>query len=180
MGDDDSATTAAAGMRLLRQEFTQPRARQADAGPRASAVHAPPPCDLGLLDYLEERRAEVIDATLTATAGGPTPPPAPADEGIYQWMVDATAHLDGARRRVQEAIAYHHRIAHAVRAGDHLLVRTISCPKCWCFSLQWREPIQRAVCVQRRCTDSSGLASQWNLKQLAHHHIETRPQQAAT
>jgi hypothetical protein len=180
MGDDDSATTAAAGMRLLRQEFTQPRARTADAGPRASRVHAPPPCDLGLLDYLEERRAEVIDATLTATADGPQPPPAPADEGIYQWMVDATAHLDGARRRVQEAIAYHHKIAYAIRAGDNLVIRRLSCPKCRCYSLMWRESIQRAVCIQRACRDKAGRASQWDLKQLAHHHIETRPQRVAT
>ncbi|MFJ8677178.1 hypothetical protein [Streptomyces sp. NPDC093589] len=183
MGYEDSSTTrAAAGMRILQEEFTAPRARTADGAPRARAVHAPPPCDLGLLDHLQQSRRELIDTTRVMLAGHPTPqplPPAPADEGIYQWMVESTAHLDAGRRRAQDAIVYRQGLEHALRAGDTLVIRREACPGCGCWSLMWRQQIQRAVCIQRECRDDIGRASQWELRQLAHHHIANRPQRAA-
>nr|WSX25502.1 hypothetical protein OG690_38105 [Streptomyces tubercidicus] len=178
--EQDSATrTAATGMRILRDGFTAPRARQPDAGPTATRVHAPPPCDLGLLDHLRSTREELIAATRAALAGQPLEP-APADEGIYQWNASATAHLPLEKQQACEAIVYRQSLEHAIRAGDDLIIRRQRCPGCRCFSLMWRDRIQRAVCIQRGCRDHIGRASQWELKQIAHHHVTSRPQRAAS
>lgn len=175
MGNQDSAS-AARGMRILRLELTQPRSPEHEATRRTTRVHGAPCVDLGLLDHLEASRVELVAATrrLNPDAG-----PAPVDEGIYEWSDAATAHLAAGERRTRDMVEHRQLLEHAIRGGDPLIVRRERCPACRCFSLLWRDEIQRAVCVQRECRDVDGRASQWQLKQLAHHHVAPRPQRAA-
>ncbi|MEU8682944.1 hypothetical protein [Streptomyces sp. NPDC048611] len=177
MGNQDSATpTAATSMRLLRNQLTQPRPTNPEATRRATRVHGAPVVDLGLLDHLEETRTELIAATRRAN---PNAGPAPVDEGIYAWSDAATAHLQPGERQARDVVAHRQALEHALRVGDERVIRQERCPGCRCYSLMWRGTIERAVCIQARCRDEIGRASQWELKQVAHHHVTSRPQRAA-
>lgn len=178
MGNQDSATshTAAAAMRLLRTNLTQPRAVDHEATRRTTRVHGAPTIDLGLLEHLENTRTELIGATRRAN---PDAGPAPVDERIYAWSDAATAHLAPHERLARDMVAYRQGLEHALRAGDHQAIRRERCPACRCYSLLWRERIQRAVCIQRECRDEIGRAPQWHLRQLAQYHLTSRPQRAA-
>lgn len=180
MGDQESAT-AAASMRYLREELTAMRPRAIGNRPRATRVHGQPPCDIDILDHLRSTREELIETTRILLAGEPcrNVPPPPADEGIFQWAADATAHLAEEKQRVREAIAYGKLLEQKTLTGDKLAIRQHRCPACRCYSLMWRAPIERAVCIQDECRDELGRASQWELKQLAHHYVTSRPQRAA-
>ena len=182
MGDQESA--AAAGMRHLREELTAMRPRVIGNQPRATRVHGQAPCDIDLLDHLTATRADLIETTRLLLAGEtvspPTPIPAPpVDEGIFQWAADATAHLAHEKQQVREAIAYSKVLEQKVLTGDRRVVRTHRCPACRCFSLLWKHDLERAVCIQDECRDELGRASQWELRQLAHHHVTSRPRRAA-
>ncbi|MFE7780310.1 hypothetical protein [Streptomyces nigrescens] len=181
MGDQESAT-AAAGMRYLREELTAMRPRAIGNKPRATRVHGDLPCDLDLLDHLVSTRSDLIETTRALLADNPPPTPIPrppVGEGIFQWSIDVTAHLPEEKQQVREAIAYRKVLEQKILTGDRRAIRTHRCPACRCYSLMWRAVIERAVCIQDECHDELGRASQWELKQIAHHHVTSRPQRAA-
>ncbi|MFI7096792.1 hypothetical protein [Streptomyces lydicus] len=181
MGDQEAA---AAGMRHLRSELTAMRPRAIGNRPQATRVHGQPPCDIDLLDHLISTRADLIETTRLLLAGETSPPPTPiptppVDEGIFQWAADATAHLAAEKQLVREAVAYSKHLQQKVLTGDRRAVRRERCPACQCFSLLWKNDLERAVCIQDECRDELGRAHQWELRQLAHHHVTTRPRRAA-
>ncbi|MGW7636045.1 hypothetical protein [Streptomyces decoyicus] len=182
--EQDSATRAAAGMRHLRQELTAMRPRHVGSTRRATRAHAEPPCDLDLLDHLTATRSDLIETTRILLSGETNPPPQAiphplADEGIFQWSVDATAHLSAEKQQALEAVTYTKLLEQKLLTGDRRVINRHRCPGCRCLSLLWREHLQRAVCVQDECRDQLGRATQWELKQVAHHHVMSRPQRAA-
>ncbi|MFJ6608147.1 hypothetical protein [Streptomyces lydicus] len=181
MGDLESA--AAAGMRHLREELTAMKPRAIGNRPRATRVHGDTPCDLDLVDHLASTRTDLIETTRLLLAGETAPAPdlqVPAvDEGIFQWAADATAHLGETKRRAVEAVAYSKLLEQRILTGDRRAVRRERCPACRCFSLLWKSDLERAVCIQDECRDELGRAHQWEIKQIAHHHVTTRPHRAA-
>ena len=159
-------TTAAAGLRALQNDLTQPRTRSAGTpGRSATTVHPAAPIDLGLLDHIERHAGEVRAWTReVAPAAGPAP--READE-LYAWMGEHTASLDEGIARVRDAMLHRHKLSHALAAGNEKVIRRESCPGCGCWGLVWRATTRRAVCPVRSCRDARGRPSSWTVQQLA-------------
>lgn len=169
-GDTDAAT-AAAGLRLIQEEFLT-RARRGDTGGRtATTTTSQAPIDLTTVDYLRAHVDEVIAHARTLTADAR---PAPHNANAYDWMRRQTAHLDRERRLAGETLVYRHTLEHALKTGEESVIRRHSCPGCGCWGLFWNQAASRASCVNRRCTTKTGHPSTWTLAQIAHHHITAR------
>lgn len=174
-----------------RRQHAAPTPRTHRHAATTSRLHPPShpsprrtPCDLDLLDHFKATRSDLIETTRVLLSGETSPPPQAiphplADEGIFQWSVDATAHLSAEKQQVLEAVTYTKLLEQKLLTGDRRVINRHRCPGCRCLSLLWREVIQRAVCVQDECRDQLGRATQWELKQIAHHHVMSRPQRAA-
>lgn len=181
MGIEDDST-AERRLRLLEREFTGParhgpvpKAEHTDAArstPAQPSSHgrSSPPLNLGVIDHIGRSVAEIVQHTRALTPyTGPVPAEAAA---VYAWCREQTRGLDDERRAVREAVIYRQGLEHSIAMGDPDVVCPHPCPGCGCWGLQWRRPEQVAVCLNRRCTDSDGMASTWTLAALAHAHIQ--------
>ncbi|CAM5493301.1 MULTISPECIES: hypothetical protein [Streptomyces] len=174
MGDDETGT-AKARLRLLRQEFTTPRAHR-DPGPR-TAPTSRPPADLGIIDHMAAAVREVIDHT---RAVAPTAGPAPTDAAVYDWMQEHTAHLGAEQQTARDAMVIRHSFEHALAAGDADIIRWETCPRCACWGLFWQTPTTRAACANSKCVDAKGRPSVWTLAQLAEHRAAAQTARSRT
>lgn len=169
-GDTD-ATTAAARLRLIQQDFTTPRRDPSERRAPASP-HSPALIDLGIFDYMRASVDEVITHT---RAEAPQAPPAPAEAaGVYGWMREHTEHLEPERRLDAEAIVYRQSLEHALAMGQRGVVQPHPCPACGCYGLQWQTAMRRAVCVYKPCHGENGRPRTYTLAQLAHQHVKAR------
>ncbi|MFI2620443.1 hypothetical protein [Streptomyces sp. NPDC018584] len=168
---DAAATTAAARMRLLEQEFTTPR-RHGDTGRPTRPSTATAPLDLGMHDYRQASVDEVVTHT-RALVPEATTPPAKAS-AVYDWMRQHTAHLANEQRQAADAVVYRQSLEHALAIGDESVVRRQPCPACGCWGLFWNAAARRAACVNQHCTDTRGQARTWSLARLASQHIAAR------
>lgn len=170
MGTGDEST-AARRLRLLQREFTQPERRgRAERG--SAPVHPSTPLNIRVYDYIGAKVAEVEEHT---KAEAPDAGPLPADVSrIYDWARASTPDLDPGRLTVREAMIYRQGLEHAIEMGDVKVVRPHPCPKCRCYGLLWQSARQRAVCVNRHCTDANGLAHAWDLARLAREHVAAK------
>ena len=180
MGSGDEHT-AARRLRLLQREFTEPARRgpvpkaeytdAARSSPPHSTAHgqSAPPLNLGIIDYIGAAVAEVEQHT---RASAPDAGPVPADAAhIYEWARANTPHLEPEMLAVREAMIYRQGLEHSITMGDCDIVGPHPCPECQCWGLFWDNARQRAVCVNRRCTDVHGLAHAWSLARLAREHV---------
>ncbi|NUP35753.1 MAG: hypothetical protein HOY76_01700 [Streptomyces sp.] len=125
--------------------------------------------DLGVLDHVIKSVREVTTHTRAAAPNAEPPPAAAAD--IYQWMIEATPHLDVERKMIRDAMIYRQGLEHALEMNDEDVVGLEPCPSCACWGLFWQSDHQKAMCANRRCNDRLGQPSMWTLQQLARHHV---------
>ena len=134
--------------------------------------------NLGLLDHFERT---VRDAKTAVRAAVPTAKPAPADmAAYYQWIEEETAALDRQRARGIEVLVYRQGLEHAMRLGETAVLRREQCPRCACWSLQWRAVTRQAACLVAWCRDRRGAPSTWTLQQVAEYAVDVRPVRRAT
>ncbi|MFJ1993030.1 hypothetical protein [Streptomyces asiaticus] len=179
MGDGEDRNTAAARLRLLRDEFTTPVVRR-DLSPPSRSPHGPPPApaNLDILDYMAACRDEVIEHTrTTAPAAGPAPTEPAA---VYEWMHQHTAHLAPEQRMVRDAMVLRQGLEHALAMGDEDAIRWEACPRCACWGLFWREEEKRVFCANSKCEDRRGQPSMWTLAQLAERSVAARNTRSRT
>lgn len=169
LGDD----TTARRLRLLEAEFTQHQQRGPDlTGRTATRAEAPAPIDLGVLDYMEAARAQVVKHTQAAAPdAGPYTGPLP---GLYEWARERTADLDDERQQALETLICLQGLEHAIAMGDTSAVCKHPCPACGCYGLQWAAEMRRAVCTNGYCQDDDGLVYRWELKRLAYEYVAAK------
>ncbi|MFE1767279.1 hypothetical protein ACFW81_24055 [Streptomyces angustmyceticus] len=172
-GDSSYSTTAAKRLRALRAEHLTPAVRPSSSTRRATRVHAPAIIDLDVLDHIEAAAHEIVAETYTAV---PTAGPAPSNpEAVYAWADQVTAHLPAERRQVRDALMLRQSLEHSLQAGEPApvtaLVRGESCPTCRCWGLMWSRADWVVLCANRRCHDTVGLPTRWNLQQICERHV---------
>ncbi|MFB7313029.1 hypothetical protein [Streptomyces sp. NPDC056192] len=169
LGHDD---TTAQRLRLLQAEFVEhPRTGPGD-GRSSRPTHASAPVNLGVVDRI---RAAVYEVEHHTRSVAPAAGPAPAEaDRVYDWAREHTAHLAPQVQQASEAINFRQGLEHAIAMGDTTVVRKHPCPGCGCWGLYWRQAAQRAVCVNRFCTDDNGMARTWTLAYLTHRHIASK------
>lgn len=135
------------------------------------------PANLGMLDYLDKTKTEIIEQAdrdeRAARAADPhvhipTRPAQTAD--MYAWMQSIPA-IGQASEDAREEFIHRQALEHAIREGDIKVVRRHPCPGCGCYTLFWRPAEKRAACLNRRCTTRDGLTRMWPLADLASRHV---------
>jgi hypothetical protein len=150
---------------LLEHPVTGPSARTATSTtPKA-------PMNLGMLDYIDRSVAEVVQHTRTVNPDAGPLPAQVAD--VYDWCRQHTEHAPDIDQQRIRALEIRHRLEHAVRAGDALVVRLIRCPLaaggCGTLGLHWQPRLWRAACVNIRCARANhGTHREWKLAELAY------------
>lgn len=184
MGVSEDRRTAAARLRLLRQEFTaHPSSRPTVTPSRTPAGGPPPaPANVAVIDHLAECRDEMVAQTraIVPNAGA-----APAEEdAVVDWMYQQTAHAAPHQRLVRDAMMLRQSWEHALAMKDEKPVRAAArweaCPACGCWSLFWQPARRIVACVNGRCTDQLGLPTVWQLQQLAEVCVARRNAVSAT
>lgn len=174
MGADE--TTAADRLRTLNKYHRTPL-RGATAERAAPSPLPGAPANLGMLDYLDKTKAEIIQRAArdeqAARAADPdvhiAPRPAHAAD-MYEWMRSIPA-IDQGIEDEREAFIYRQGLEHAIREGDTKVVRRHPCPACGCYTLFWRPSEHQAACLNRRCTTRDGMTRMWGLALIANRHI---------
>lgn len=163
--DDDTAARLAALHTYFREH---PETGPSD-GRRATRVDAPAPLDLGTLDHIQASIQEIAAHTRSVN---PEADPLPARiDAVYDWCRRNTQHTSHVQQQRRETVIYRQRLDHAIRAGDYTVIRPHRCPTCRTFGLMWVPEMERAVCTNTRCTDPSGLSSNFTLARLAYVHV---------
>ncbi|WP_448333531.1 hypothetical protein [Streptomyces sp. DSM 41534] len=171
MGADETAT-AAARLRLLRDNARAPITPSTGPRSRTRGSESRPPIDVAIIDHIAATYREVIAHTREIA---PDAGPAPADEAAaYEWMAANTPHLTAEQQQTRDAMLLGHSLKHALALGDETVIRRIPCPQCACWSLFWRHTTRVAACVNRHCRDKRGRPSTWVLQQLAEHRVAAK------
>lgn len=172
MGDGEVKDTAAARLRLLREEITVPAGTRRPQPARRTPPSQPgAPIDLGILDYMAACRDELVTHTREAAPGAAGAPTEAAD--VYEWMYQQTAHIAREKRLARDAMVLRQSWEHALALGDERPVRAAArwepCPNptCGCWSLFYQPARRIVACVNGRCTNELGLPTVWELRQLA-------------
>lgn len=176
MGDGEYRETAAARLKLLRQEFTTPTRRSQPARRVPSSGPPSAPVNLAIIDHMAACRHEVITHTRAAAPdASPAPDKAP---DVYEWAYQETAHLAAEQQITRDAMVLRQSWEHAIAMGDgdevHAIVRRESCPACRCWTLFWRPARHAAVCANQNCADADGLPVVLELNQIALAYVTAR------
>ncbi|MFD3336093.1 hypothetical protein ACFWV1_26115 [Streptomyces sp. NPDC058700] len=163
-------TTPAERLRLLHTEYLTPGpARQAERVTKSSEPSTP--IRLGVYDHIKATVDELISLAKDNRDGRPAGPRPPRVEDAYRWAVEETAHLDGRRARVRDAVIYRQGLEHAILMGDSKVVRRHACPGCDTWGLIWDRAQETVVCLNRYCADDDGQHRTWTLAEVAEVHI---------
>jgi hypothetical protein len=124
-----------------------------------------------MLDYIDRSVAEVVQHTRTINPDAGPLPAQVAD--VYDWCRQHTEHAPDIDQQRIRALEIRHRLEHAVRAGDALVVRPLRCPLaaggCGTVGLLWQPRLWRAVCANVRCARTNhGTHREWKLAELAY------------
>ncbi|MEV5915793.1 hypothetical protein AB0M00_43790 [Streptomyces chartreusis] len=161
----DTAAAAASALRLLNTPELRHHPQHGPQERRAPTSVPAAPVNLGLIDYLEARKREVIDHARTVTTR--TEPLPLDDSDLYAWYLRATIGAAEADRRHRDFILARHALEHAIRLGNYNAVRPHPCPTCGGWGLFWDERGNRARCSDLDCRTPDGLASSFTLDRLA-------------
>jgi hypothetical protein len=135
----------------------------------STVVNPGAPLNLGTLDHIRDSVREVVTHT---RAANPEAGPVPTEEAaVYDWAREHTEHAPEADRQRLAVIEYRQSLEHAVRAGDHKVIRRHPCPKCRTWGLMWQPSMQRALCTNTECVDRDGFSRTVSLASLAHEHV---------
>lgn len=169
MGPGDATDTAAGRLHQLHEHFLQ----HPVTGPTArSAPNSTPaaPLNLGTLDHIAQAVAEVAAHTYAVNPDAGRLPDRVA--GVYDWCRENTPNATELQEQRRETLEVRHRLEHAVRAGDKLVVRPLRCPACRTVGLHWQAQEWRAVCFNVHCSRAHGGEHQrWTLSELAHEQV---------
>lgn len=171
MGTQQGDDTTAALMWELDRHHRRP-VRKAPVERASPNVSHGIPMNLTVIAHIEKSVAELVATTRDYVPTATTPPPDPAD--AYDWCREQTDGLDSERVTVREAIIYRQGLEHSIALGDVKVIRRHTCPGCGCYGLLWRSHIQRAACLNIRCTDRNGLGRTWSLGAIARAHFNTQ------
>lgn len=166
-----SAASATTALRLL----SNPDLRQQPAtGPttrRATPSTPGTPLNVGLVDYLDEHRGEVVGHVRSLTPGQDVHLPA-QDEDFYAWYIAQTGHAGANDQAFRDMVIERHALEHAIALGETEAVCKHPCPSCGCWGLMWDEDTGKAKCTQPRCRTPEGLSPRWTLARLAAQKIQ--------
>lgn len=170
MGIDDD--TAARLLADLHHHFRTHPVTGLQEGRRATSVTAPAPLSIATLDHIQASVAEVVELTRDMNpAASPLPPRV---EAVYDWCRYNTRHADSVQEQRRETVIYRQRLEHAIRAGDHKVIRPHRCPACRTFGLMWVPAAQRAMCTNTGCARKDGTSNSFSLSRLAYEHVAAR------
>ncbi|MFB7592400.1 hypothetical protein [Streptomyces sp. NPDC056169] len=169
-------TTPAERLRLLHDEYLTPG--PAPHAERVSKSTEPStPIRLAVYDHIKATVDELTDFADVNRDGRSAAPRPPGVENAYRWAVEETAHLEGRRARIRDAVIYRQGLEHAILMGDTKAIRRHACPDCNTWGLTWHRQRETVVCLNRYCSDDDGQHTTWTLAQLAENHVD---RQAAT
>ncbi|MFB8182550.1 hypothetical protein ACFC8N_42505 [Streptomyces sp. NPDC055966] len=169
--DDTDGDGAAARLHHLQQYYREHPVTGPAEGHRTT-VHSGAPLSLATLDHVTASVREVAEHTYAVNPGaGPIPESVAA---VYDWCHAHTEHAPETVRARGEVIEFRQFLEHAIRAGDHAVVRKQRCPKCRTWGLMWQQQMQRAVCTNTDCVDRDGFSRTFDLARLAYEHVAAR------
>jgi hypothetical protein len=172
MGNTDNDTDGAAARLHHLQQYYREHPVTGPLEGHAPVVNPGAPLSLATLDHISASVREVAEHTRALNPhAGPVPAEAAA---VYDWCREHTEHADDIDRQGLEVIEYRQYLEHAVRAGDHKVVRRHRCPKCGTWGLMWQPDMQRALCTNTGCVDRDGFSTTVPLARLAYEHVVGR------
>ncbi|QKW31448.1 hypothetical protein HUT11_35385 (plasmid) [Streptomyces seoulensis] len=173
--EDDAAHRLAALATYYRQHPVKGPAGHSyiSSEPRATQTAPGLPWDTGTDDHITRSITEVVNHT---RAINPDAEPVPVHvANVYEWCRANTAAADADQEQQREALIYRQGLEHAIRAGDHSVIRPHRCPSCGAPGLFWQRHLQAAMCVNRHCARRNhGRHQQYSLAELAYEHVATK------